>query len=259
MVLAPMEEENPLGMSNTPRIRELPHAERPREKLIRDGARNVPNRDLIALILGHGTRSVSALALADQLLARFETLVELADASIEELREIQGIGEAKAARLSAAFELARRLAAEVPTDRPLVRSAADVAALLQPQLRHLDREEFHGVFLDTKHRVLAIRTISIGHLNGTLVHPREVFKEAIRRSSDALIVVHNHPSGDPTPSAEDVAVTKRLAAAGRILGIELLDHVIIGGSDYVSLRQQGYVQPEETPVSVASSSRRLRG
>lgn len=222
------------------RIREMPSEERPRERMIARGAGKVENRDLIAIVLNSGTRTISALGLADKLLAEFGSLPALADASIEELSTFPGIGEAKAARLSAACELGRRIGAFPITDRPLVRSAADVAAMLQGQMRYLDREKFRIVLLDTKHRVLEIPTVSVGHLSGALVHPREVFKAAIRRSSAAIILVHNHPSGDPTPSNDDILVTRRLIEAGKLLGIEVLDHVILGDRDFTSLKQEGY-------------------
>lgn len=204
------------------------------------GASQMENRDLIAILLNSGTRTLSALGLADKLLAEFGSLPALADASIEELSTFPGIGEAKAVRISAACELGRRIGSMPETDRPLVRSAADVARMLQGQMRFLDREKFLIVLLDTKHRVLAMPTISVGHLSGALVHPREVFKAAIRRSSAAIILVHNHPSGDPTPSHDDILVTRRLVEAGKLLGIEVLDHVILGGRDYTSLKQEGY-------------------
>lgn len=233
-----------MGTKRLPTIRELPYNERPREKLIRQGTRALASRDLLALILGHGTTSLSALGLADQLLAAFDSLEGLADASVEELQTIQGVGEAKAARVCAAFEIGRRLVQRQHPQRNTVQCAADVADMFQNSMRDLDREEFHAVLLDTKHRVIGVHLISVGHLNGTLVHPREVFKKAIRRSSESIIVVHNHPSGDPTPSNEDIAVTRRLRSAGTLLGIELLDHIIVGGTRYVSLRQEGYFNDE---------------
>lgn len=223
------------------KIRELPAAERPRERILLRGVSAAQNRDLIAVLLNSGTRTMSALGLADKLLAEFGTLPALAEASIEELSSIPGIGVAKAVRISAACELGRRIHSISETDRPLIRSAADVSRLLQGQMRFLDREKFVTVLLDTKHRVIGMPTVSVGHLSGALVHPREVFKAAIRRSSAAIILVHNHPSGDPTPSREDILVTRRLVEAGRILGIEVLDHVILGGQRFTSLRQEGYL------------------
>lgn len=224
-------------------IRDMPVSERPREKLLLQGPRQLTSRELIAILLGSGTRDASALTVADWLLWEFETLGNLADASVEELQRIPGIGQAKAIRLTAACELGRRLVHSTPL-RPEIWNAQDVVEHVQGEMAHLDREEFRALLLDTKHRLLELYKVSVGHLNGTLVHPREVFKQAIRRSSDAIIVVHNHPSGDPTPSPEDLAVTRRLVAAGRILGIEVLDHVILGASSYVSLRQEGYMTDE---------------
>lgn len=221
-------------------IRELPETERPLEKLSLLGAAHLTDRELIAIVLGSGTRSLSALGLADSLLSKFGSLANVADASIEELQELSGIGTVKAARVSAACELGRRLVYRTPA-RPVIHTVHDVVDLVQPLMRHLDREEFRAVLLDTKHRLVELYKVSLGHLTGTLVHPREVFKQAIRRSCDAIVVVHNHPSGDPTPSPEDLAVTRRLVAASRIIGIELLDHVIVGYDDFVSLRQEGYL------------------
>lgn len=224
-------------------IREMPVSERPREKLLLQGAGQLTSRELIAILLGSGTRDASALTVADWLLWEFETLANLADASVEELQRVPGIGEAKAIRLTAACELGRRVVHSTPL-RPEIRSAQDVVEQVQGVMGHLDREEFRALLLDTKHRLMELHKVSLGHLNGTLVHPREVFKQAIRRSADAIIVVHNHPSGDPTPSPEDLAVTRRLVAAGRILGIEVLDHVILGAGSHVSLRQEGYMSDD---------------
>lgn len=232
-----------MGVRSSLTIREMPVGERPREKMLLLGARQLTNRELIAILLGSGTRDASALTVADWLLSEFQNLGNLADASVEELQGIPGIGEAKAIRLAAACELGRRLVHSPPV-RPEVRSARDVVEHVQGVMGHLDREEFRVLLLDTKHRLLELHKVSVGHLNGTLVHPREVFKQAIRRSSDAVILVHNHPSGDPTPSPEDIAVTRRLVAAGRIIGIEVLDHVILGAGSYVSLRQEGYITDE---------------
>lgn len=202
------------------------------------------SRELLAIILNTGTRAVSALGLADALLARFGSLKALSDASVEELCALHGIGQAKAVRLAAAFELALRIGGRASCQAPLICSAEDVAGLLQSEMRALDREEFRCLLLDTKNRLIETHTVSIGHLSGALVHPREVFKAAIRRSSAALIVVHNHPSGDPTPSPEDIGVTRRLHQAGELLGIELLDHVVLGRDGFVSLRQLGYLGSE---------------
>jgi DNA repair protein RadC len=163
----------------------------------------------------------------------------MADASVEELGQVPGMGNAKAARVLAALELGRRLVSQQGDERPQVRSAADVAGIMMPRLRDSVREEFVALLLDTKHRVIENKTISIGHLNASLVHPRELFRECVRRSAAAVILVHNHPSGDPSPSPDDLSLTKRLEEAGRLLGITVLDHVIVGDNRYISLRERG--------------------
>lgn len=169
-----------------------------------------------------------------------DALQWLAAVRAEELCQIPGIGPARAARIAAAVELGRRLAAAPPA-RPRVRCPEDVSRLLMAGMKDLDREHLYVVLLNTKHYVLGVDLISIGTLNGSMVHPREVFRAAIRRGAAALILVHNHPSGDPTPSPEDVQVTRRLVEAGRIVGIDVLDHVIIGNRRYASLREAGLV------------------
>ena len=223
----------------TPVMRELPDVERPREKLLKFGARKLDNRDLLALLLGTGTRAVSALGLADRLLARFGSLEGVLTASVEELVDQRGVGTAKAALLAAACEAGRRLRSEPRRlDQP-IRTASDVARHMFSFLHGLDREEVWVLLLDTKNRVLGTHVVSVGHLSGAPVHPRELFKEAVRRSAAAVVVVHNHPSGDPTPSPDDIALTRRLRQAGEVLGIEVLDHVILAGDEHVSLREMG--------------------
>lgn len=220
-------------------IRELPAHERPRERLLNEGAQALSNRELLAILLGSGAQGKSALTLADHLLRKAESLRGLARMDVEELREIKGIGLAKAAQIKAAVELARRIALEPGYLRTAIRHPGDVAKLLMEDLRNLDHEQFKLLMLDTKHRVIKIETLSVGDLSGTLVHPRELFKAVIKRSSAAVILVHNHPSGDPEPSADDIELTRRLAAGGKLLGIEVLDHIIIGDNTYVSLKQRG--------------------
>jgi len=220
-------------------VRYMPDEEKPRERLMAKGPEGLSSRELLALVLNSGTRQASSLELADRLLSKWQTLRDLADASVEEITQVEGIGPAKAASLLAAMELGRRLVAQQGHMRPPVRCAADAASLVLPRLRDLAREEFLVLLMDTKNKVIAIKTVSVGHLQGSLVHPRELFREAVRRSAAAVILVHNHPSGDPEPSADDLSLTDRLRDVGRILGIPVLDHVIIGDNKYISLRERG--------------------
>jgi len=218
-------------------IKEMPPDSRPRERLQEAGAKALSNAELLAILLRTGTRSKTALELAHNLLNRPEGLRYLAEASLEELQKQKGIGLAKAAQLKAALELGRRLAA-FSLSRAVIKSPQDVANLLMDEMRYLDREYFCTISLNTKNRVLGIDNVSIGSLNSSLVHPREVFKNPIRRSAAAIILVHNHPSGDPEPSREDIQVTRRLVEAGQLLGIEVLDHLIIGDGSFISLKEQ---------------------
>ncbi len=230
--------------SETPRyhtrIREIPTDERPRERLIGYGADMLSTSELLAVLLRTGTEKYSAIGLAEHLLARFDNIRGVAGATIEEMSEVHGIGPAKAAQIKAAIEFGRRLIAASPEERPKIRSPRDVYNLLGPSLRDEKREHFQALLLDTKNGVMRTKTISVGDLSSSIVHPREVFVEAIRHGAASLIVAHNHPSGDPAPSPEDIAVTRRLAEAGELLGIELLDHIILGDSRWSSLKEKGF-------------------
>lgn len=218
-------------------IKGLPADERPRERLIAGGAAAVSSAELLAILLGTGSRrGGSALELAQRLLAEAGGLRQLAAASAADLWRRKGIGPAKAVRLVAAFELGRRAAAE-QARRAVIRGPADVAAVAGAALRDRRQEHFCVVLLNTRHHVLGIETVSVGSLDGTTVHPREVFREAIVRSAAAIALVHNHPSGDPTPSPDDIAVTGRLVEVGSLLGIPVVDHVVIGDGRYASLRE----------------------
>jgi len=224
------------------RIHALPVAERPREKLQQRGAAALSDAELVAIFLRTGVKGRSAIDLARELLAR-HPLQALVSAPLAELAKTKGIGPTKAIQLKAAFEVARRLAQ--PRARLPVNDPATVAGLVREEMRDLDREEFRVVLLNTKNTLLRVAAVSRGSLNASIVEPREVFKDAIASSAAGLILVHNHPSGDPTPSSEDIAITKRLVKAGEVLGIIVHDHVIIGhlrathDRDYVSLRELG--------------------
>ena len=221
------------------RIREIPTDERPRERLLHYGADALSTSELLAILLRTGTEQRSAIGLAEHLLSTFGSLRGVASATIEEISQIHGLGPAKAAQIKAAIEFGRRLVADSPEERAKIRSPQDVYNLLGPSLRDQRREHFIALLLDTKGGVLRTCTISVGDLSSSVVHPREVFTEAVRRSAASLIVAHNHPSGDPTPSPEDAAVTHRLCEAGELLGIELLDHVILGDNRWISLKEKG--------------------
>ncbi len=222
-----------------PMIRDLPQAERPRERLVHYGAGALSTAELLAIVLRVGTGGESAVHLAERLLASFEGLPGLAQATVDELCQARGLGEAKATQLKAALELGRRLLVAAPHDRPQVRSPADAANLLMAEMSLLAQEHLRTVLLDTRNRVLRTHTVYIGSLNTASVRVGEVFREAIRANCAALIVVHNHPSGDPTPSPEDVQVTRLIVEAGALLQIDVLDHLIIGRQRFVSLKERG--------------------
>ncbi|MEW6182404.1 MAG: DNA repair protein RadC [Bacillota bacterium] len=218
-------------------IRDLPQSARPRERLWREGPGMLTETELLAIILRTGSRAGSALDLAGYLLGLFGGFTGLGRVSLEELSAVTGMGPAKAAQVAAALELGRRLGDPAAT-RPVITTPDDASRLVMSRMRHLDREEFRVILLDTKNHVIQIETVAVGTLNSTGVQPREVFKNAIRRSAAALILAHNHPSGDPTPTREDVALTRRLIQAGELVGIEILDHIIIGDNRYVSLKAE---------------------
>jgi len=228
------------------RITDLPEPDRPRERLATLGADRLSNAELIAILLRTGLKGTSALRLAEQILGRFRTLQELANASLEELCCVRGIGRDKAIALKAAFTLARNMAREIRNVSPTLDTPERVADLLREESRMLNVETFHVVLLNTRRRLIRVEQISQGTLDTLLVHPREVFRAAITASAAAIVVVHNHPSGDPTPSEADIKVTRDLLRAGQLLRIELLDHVILGipsadrPKDFVSLRELGY-------------------
>lgn len=220
-------------------IKELPADERPRERLLKYGPEALSNAELLAIILRVGTPEYSAVGLAEHMLGRFDGLRGIATASVENLSEIKGLGTAKGAQIRAMVELGKRLAASVGESRAMIRSPQDAADLIMPELRDQSQERFKGIFLNTKGEVLKIVTITVGTLNESLISPRELFREALGCNGASVIVAHNHPSGDPTPSKEDITITKRLVQAGEYIGIEVLDHMIIGDGRWVSLKERG--------------------
>ena len=223
---------------NTLFIRNVPQSERPRERMLQDGPSQLSNQELLAILLRTGTKSDSVLTLASRVLHYFDGLRLLKDASIQELQQVKGIGTTKALEIQAALELGRRICKLQTGDRYIIHSPEDVARYVMDEMRLLTQEHFVGIYLNTKNHVVSKQTLFIGSLNASIVHPREVFKEALRRSAAAVICVHNHPSGDPTPSREDIEVTQRLAECGKLLGIDLLDHIIIGDNAFKSLKEQ---------------------
>lgn len=226
------------GERYTLTIKDLPADERPRERLVKYGAEALSNAELLAIILRVGTAEYSAIGLAEHMLGKFGGLKGIATASVEDLATIKGLGTAKGAQIKAMVELGRRLAASVGPSRPPVRCPQDVVDLLMPELRDQPQEQFKGVFLNSKNEVLKVRTITVGSLNASVITPRELFREAISHNSASVIVAHNHPSGDPTPSKEDIDVTKRLVQAGEYVGIEVLDHVVLGDGRWISLKER---------------------
>lgn len=220
-------------------IHDLPLGERPRERLQYHGASALSNAELLAILLRVGTQGENAVALGTRLLTEFGGLSGLAKASFSDLNKIRGISTAKTAQLKAALELGRRLLLTSPDARPQITSPTDAANLLLLEMSGLEQENLRTLLLDTKNRVLASPTVYIGNVNSSIIRVSEVFREAVRQNATALIMAHNHPSGDPTPSPEDIQVTRSVVEAGLLLGIEVLDHLIIGHQKFVSLKERG--------------------
>ncbi len=228
-------------------MKQLPRGERPRERMLERGPKYLTDAELVALLIGtgHAGTDETALDLARRLLRNVAgsgngstVLRRLAEASPEEMTRSRGIGPAKAATIMAAVELGKRVRGEA-AERPIIRGPGDVAEILIPQMASLDREHFRVVLLNTKNGVLDVETVAVGGLDASIAHPREVFKAPIRRSAAAIILAHNHPSGDPSPSTQDARVTRRMIRAGNVLGVEVLDHVIIGDDTHYSMRERG--------------------
>jgi DNA repair protein RadC len=231
--------EQPEQVEYHPLIRDLPESERPRERLQAYGPSSLSTSELLAIILRTGTRSESVINLGSRLLAQFHGLAGIAKASLADLCEVRGLGVAKAAQLKAALELGKRLMVASPEERPQVKSPSDVANLLMLEMGFLEQEHLRVVLLDTKNHVLGMPTIYVGSLNTSVMRVGELFREAVRANAAAVIVVHNHPSGDPTPSPEDINITRQIVEGGKLLDIDVLDHLIIGQQRYVSLKERG--------------------
>jgi DNA repair protein RadC len=220
-------------------IRDLPVSERPRERMSAYGPEALSTAELLAIVLRVGSRGESAVRLAERLLSEFGGLAGIARARLPQLSALPGIGLAKAAQIKAAFELGKRLATAAEGQKPVVGNAAQAAALVMEDLRYRQQECLAGIFLDTRNQVICVRTLTVGTLSGSPAHPREVFREAIAQGSASMILCHNHPSGDPTPSQDDITLTTRLVKVGEIMGIPVVDHIIIGAGRYVSLKEAG--------------------
>jgi DNA repair protein RadC len=221
------------------RIADLAADERPRERLARLGAQALTSAELLAILLRVGVPGENAVEVGQRLLNHFNGLAGLHRAGFEEVCNEYGLGTAKVAQIKAAIELGRRMAVEAPEERPAIHSPADAAGLIQYEMSALLQEELRVIMLDTRNRVLFIETVYKGSLNSSQVRVGELFKAAIRRSAAAIIVVHNHPSGDPTPSPDDIAVTRAIIQAGKLLDIETLDHLVIGQGRFVSMKERG--------------------
>ena len=220
-------------------IKEMPADERPQEKLKLRGAASLSTGELLALILRTGVPGETAVDVAQRLLVNHGGLLGLSRVEHGDLCKEHGLGEVKAAKLKAIVELARRLALEKPDERTRIQSPEDIVALISSEMAALDQEELRVVLLNTKNEVLRIVTVYRGSVNAAQIRVSEVFKEAVRQNAPSLVIAHNHPSGDPTPSADDVAVTRELVKAGQILDIEVLDHLVIGDGRHVSMRRRG--------------------
>jgi DNA repair protein RadC len=221
-------------------IHDLPVAERPRERLQQFGVEALSAQEILALILGRGIAGESVTVTAQRLLNRFDGIKGLADATVEELSQVKGIGLAKAAQIKAAFELGKRLESYLGAGKqPVLTNTAEVVSLVQGRLRGKKKEHFLALLLDTRGQLIRIAEVSVGSLDSSIVHPREVFKEAISASAASVIFVHNHPSGDTEPSKDDIGLTKRLAEAGEIMGIDVLDHIIVCDRSYLSMKARG--------------------
>ncbi|MEF9934598.1 MAG: DNA repair protein RadC [Clostridium sp.] len=226
-------------MNNPLKIKDIPMEDRPRERLLSYGPEVLSNSELLAVILRCGNKNQSAIDLAGSILSYGEGLSYLQSCSIDELSQIKGIGSAKASMIKASIELGKRIRNLKQTEKITITSPKDAAMVLFDDMKWLKKEHLKVALLNTKNHLIKVCDVSIGTLNSSIVHPREVFYEAIKNTANAIIIYHNHPSGDPSPSREDINITTRLKDAGKIMGIEVLDHIIIAGSEYLSFKEKG--------------------
>jgi DNA repair protein RadC len=222
-------------------LHDLPKSERPRERLQKFGAEALSAQELLALILGRGIPGESVMVTSQRLLSTFGNIKAISEASLEELAKVKGIGLAKASQIKAVFELAKRSEEEIG-EKISIKSSEDVVKLIRPKLKNKKKEYFLLLSLDSRNNLIRVSDISIGTLNANLIHPREVFKEAIQSLAVSMILVHNHPSGDATPSENDIEITKQLIEASKIIDIIILDHIIISSRDYKSMKDKELLQ-----------------
>lgn len=220
-------------------VRDLPKPERPRERLKRFGPEALSAQELLALIIGRGVSKRSVMTIAQELLVKFGNIKTISEATLEELSQIKGIGFAKAAQLKACFELGKRQDLEPELGDFNIKDPESVVKAIRASIKEKAKEHFKLILLNTRNRIIGISTVSIGTLDSNLVHPREVFKEAIAHSAASVVLAHNHPSGDPEPSEDDLIITKRLKEAGKILGIDVIDHIIISRNSFFSFKTKG--------------------
>jgi len=230
-----------LSKESTFTVRDLPRQERPRERLQKFGPEALSAQELLALVIGRGIPKKSVMSIAQELLGKFGNVKAISQATIEELSQIKGIGLAKAAQIKASFELGRREDLEPETINFDIKNPESVVKAIRASIKDKAKEHFKLILLNPRNKIIGISTISIGTLNASLVHPREVFKDAIAHSAASVVLAHNHPSGDPEPSEDDLTITKRLIEAGKILGVEVIDHLIVGKNGFFSFKAKGLV------------------
>ena len=222
-------------------VRDLPRQERPRERLQKFGPEAFSAQELLALVIGRGIPKKSVMSIAQELLVKFGNVRAISHATIEELSQIRGIGLAKAAQIKACFELGKRQDLEPESIDFDIKDPQSVVKAIRASIKDKAKEHFKLILLNPRNRIIGISTISIGTLNASLVHPREVFKDAITHSAASVVLAHNHPSGDPEPSEDDIKITKKLVESGKILGIEVIDHIIIGKNNFCSYKERGLI------------------